>query len=158
MLISSDRKFSWLSSVTRSVRTELRWQECCGVSSVVVNSSSALSRHLQNMVKLDTGNRNPFTAAVQMFPTRRESAGPEPGPECTWTESNTDMKLLKDSNILLKSTQSVFQRISVQLWSTSSNKDHFNIPNLQVHIEATTATSSVGQPLHAATSAPKPNI
>lgn len=81
MLISSDRKFSWLSSVTRSVRTELRWQECCGVSSVVVNSSSALSRHLQNMVKLDTGNRNPFTAAVQMFPTRRESAGPEPGPE-----------------------------------------------------------------------------
>lgn len=81
MLISSDRKFSWLSSVTRSVRTEVRWQECCGVSSVVVNSSSALSRHLQNMVKLDTGNRNPFTAAVQMFPTRRESAGPEPGPE-----------------------------------------------------------------------------
>lgn len=60
---------------------EVRWQECCGVSSVVVNSSSALSRHLQNMVKLDTGNRNPFTAAVQMFPTRRESAGPEPGPE-----------------------------------------------------------------------------
>lgn len=157
MIISSDRKFSWLSSVTRSVRTEVRWQECCGVSSVVVNSSSALSRHHQNMVKLDTGNRNPFTAAVQMFPTRRESAGPEPGPESHLDRVQHRHEVIKR----WKSTQSVFQRISVQLWSTSSNKDHFNIPNLQLHIEATTdttATSSVGQPLHVATSAPKPNI
>lgn len=154
MIISSDRKF-WLSSVTgRSFDGR----------NVVVFPLLLWILHLRWVViskiwwNWTPATVTPSLPLCRCFPRGENQLDLNLDQSRTWTESNTDMKLLKDSNILLKSTQSVFQRISVQLWSTSSNKDHFNIPNLQVHIEATTATSSVGQPLHAATSAPKPNI